>query len=137
MGDRRGTRPKKRQASALPAATKPPDYNDRTPRFCLNFMQPGYAVKDLPANLRAEFAMALATRSQMTWNQITLADRHGLGTEWIAANAIKPTIPEAFQDNNRFLSLRYAGKLPMVGARTTDTFHVLWIEKAFGAVYDH
>lgn len=73
----------------------------------------------------------------MKWRDILLAPRHGLGSEFIPAGQIKAPIPEAFQDRDRFLVLRYNGKLPMGGIRINDVFHVLWIEAAFGDLYNH
>lgn len=73
----------------------------------------------------------------MLWKEILLADRHGLGTETLPSNQIKPEIPPDLQDRDKFLVFRYSGKLPMLGFRTTDTFHVVWIEARFGMVYHH
>jgi len=73
----------------------------------------------------------------MTWKQIKLADRHGLGSELVPAAQIRPSVPAAFEDREKFLVLRYNGTLPMVGVRAEDTFHILWIERNYGDVYDH
>ena len=55
----------------------------------------------------------------------------------IRASAIKPSIPSKFDDADKFLAFRYHDKLPMVGPRIGDTFHILWIEANYGDVYDH
>lgn len=90
---------------------------------------------DIPK--RADFAMALQLRSQMTWREITMAGRHGLGTEFMPASSIKPSTPEAFEDTERFLVMRYSGRLPMAGVRVNDVFHILWIEPEYNKLYDH
>ncbi len=73
----------------------------------------------------------------MTWADIKTAGRHKKGTELMPANKIKPSIPERFQDADKFLVFRYSGMLPMLGVRINDVFHVLWIESSYGQVYDH
>jgi hypothetical protein len=50
---------------------------------------------------------------------------------------IKGPVPSAFQDRDRFLVLRYHGRLPVCGARVKEVLHVLWIERAFNDLYDH
>jgi hypothetical protein len=60
--------------------------------------------------------------------------RHG---EEIPSRSIKPSVPTQFQDRDNFLVFRYDGTLPMVGVRMGDDFHVLWIERQYGEVYDH
>lgn len=32
---------------------------------------------------------------------------------------------------------RYSDRLPMAGVRVGDTFHVVWIERQYGELYDH
>ena len=81
--------------------------------------------------------MALQDRARMTWLQIKMAGRHGLGSENITKGQIRATIPEAFRGTDQFMALRYHDKLPMVGVRVKDVFHVLWIEARYGDVYPH
>ncbi len=136
--DKKTNRPSRRgPAAPLAAPTAPPDYDSETPKFCLRYLQPGFDVNALADDGRAAFAIALAKRAQMTWREITLADRHGLGSEFIPARQIKPAIPEAFQDSERFLVLRYHAKLPMAGVRVRDVLHLLWIEPRFNDLYPH
>lgn len=115
----------------------PQDPNKATPRFCLRHLQSGFDIEALDVQKRADFAVALQKRARMQWRDIILASRHGLGSENMPAKFIKPGIPPQFEDTDTFMVLRYSGKLPMVGVRTLDTFHIVWIEKAFGEVYDH
>jgi len=35
------------------------------------------------------------------------------------------------------MAFRYMGKLPMLGVRVREVFHLLWVERQFGDVYDH
>lgn len=138
MAKSRGRAPV-RNANAQPLAppAPAPDYDRQTPKFCMRHLQPGFGVSDLDEAGRAAFAVALERRSRMTWSEITLAPRHGLGIEWMPASRIKPTIPTAFQDADRFLVMRYHGKLPLAGVRAGDVFHIVWIERRFGDLYPH
>ena len=113
------------------------DHNALTPKFCLAHIVNGYCLQHLNVDQQAAFALSLQRRCALTWKQITLAPRHGLGLETLPAAQIKPTIPEPFGDRRNFIVLRYSGKLPMVGVRIVDVFHVLWIERTYGDVYDH
>jgi len=73
----------------------------------------------------------------MTWEEIILSPKHGLGSETMPKDQIKVGIPKEIEDRDSFLVLRYSGKLPMIGFRSNDTFHLVWIEADFGKVYDH
>jgi hypothetical protein len=117
--------------------TEEPDANKRTPKFCLKHTQSGYDVSRLTAEQKADFAMALHKRAKMTWTEIILAHKHGLGSENLPANSIKPSVPSQLEGTETFMVLRYSGKLPMVGFRSLDTFHIIWIEQAFGDLYNH
>lgn len=111
--------------------------DSETPVFCLHHLVRGYDVGALDQEGRSEFALTLASRCQLTWAAIKQAPRHALGTEMIPADQIRATIPAQFSDADRFMMFRYHGKLPMGGVRSGATFHVIWIEKKFGDLYDH
>jgi hypothetical protein len=120
----------------VPAAAEV-NHEKSTPRFCLRHLVNGFGVSALETSGRAAFAVALEKRAQMTWQEIKQAPKHGLGTEMIPAAQIKASIPTQFSDSERFMVFRYDGKLPMGGVRAGDTFHVLWLEPTFGALYNH
>ncbi len=135
----KGKRPRKKATGTRVA--KPSDAghdtSSHTPKFCLHHLRNGYCLDELDRERRADFAMALFRRRSMTWLQIIQADRHGLGLETIPVDRIKPDIPGQFVDADKFVVLRYSDRLPMVGVRRGDTFHVIWVEKNYGDVYDH
>lgn len=138
MAPRRSKAPKaKRSVKPLEVVAPAPDYDEATPKFCLHHVHAEHCVTELAEKQRADFAVAVQKRCEMTWRDIKLASRHGFGSELIDAGAIKPGIPRAFEDTDKFTVLRYSGKLPMVGVRVQDVFHVLWIERHYGEVYDH
>ena len=134
----RNDRPKaKAGASRIPDPAPPVDHDKSTPRFCLRHLQGDYSLQQLDRDHQAAFALALEKRAQMTWQQIKFADRHGLGSELIPVEQLRTTVPVKFRDEAKAMVLRYKDTLPMVGFRTTDTFHVVWIECTHGDVYDH
>lgn len=120
----------------LPTAP-PTNWDEENPKFCLRHLVGGFSVSDLDQAGRAAFATALECRAKMTWREITLAPRHGLGLETLRADALRAPIPAAFRDRDKVIVLRYDGKLPMAGVRIRDVLHVLWIARTFADLYDH
>ena len=137
MAKDRGRQPAK-SAAKLAQPTKPAiDYNAEHPKFCLHYLTPGFDVAGLDQQAQAAFACCLQKLACSCWKELVTAPRHGQGTEHIPRSQIKPAVPERFQDNDRFLAFRYSGKLPMAGVRVDDVFHILWIERWYGELYDH
>jgi hypothetical protein len=132
----RGKPPKSVKGTFTPPPN-PPDYDALTPKFCLNFLQDGFNLHALDTEGQAAFALTLQKLASFKWKELITAPRHGCGTEHISAAQIKPKIPDKFQDQNKFLVFRYNGKLPMAGVRVEDVYHVLWIERWYGELYDH
>lgn len=73
----------------------------------------------------------------MTWNEIMMAHKHGLGSETLPAKSIIPDLPEWMDSSEKLLVLRHEGRLPQVGIRIGDTFEVIWIEPEFNTLYSH
>jgi hypothetical protein len=132
----RGKRPQPAQGS-FPAPAAPPDYDDQSPKFSLNFLRDGFDVHALDAKGQAAFAKTLQKLARMKWKELITAGRHGHGTEHVTVGQIKAPIPLQFADQEKFMVFRYNGMLPMAGVRVGDVFHVLWIEPEFGRLYDH
>ena len=107
-----------------------------TPVFCLAQMRPGYSVSDCDQEHRAAFAVAIYERAKMTWLDLTLAPRHGLGIEKIARSSFRVAIPPEITPDVQFISLRFHGTAPMVGYRNGRTFHIVWLDPDF-SVYQH
>ena len=74
--------------------------------------------------------------SQLTWNEIRSAHRHGLGGEKIDRTAIKRPIPSHVTEDVTFLAYRFSGMKPMVGYRLKEMFHIIWLDRDF-TLYDH
>jgi hypothetical protein len=132
----KGKVPKPSPASfAIPAALV--NHDDESPKFCLHFLAPGFDVHALDPEKQASFAKTLQKLASSSWKDLKLAPRHGQGVELIPARELKPSVPEQFQDETKFMVFRFHGKLPMAGVRVDDVYHVLWIEPQFGRLYNH
>lgn len=107
--------------------------------FCFQYLQSGFAVTDLPQHLQAKLALRLAEIAQHKWKECELTNKHSqFGIEHLDAGAIKPASIATFSDVRKFVVFRYTGdNRPMIGMRVGNVFHLLWIEKDFGQVYDH
>lgn len=131
---RRGTKPSNDGEKAPePALAKE---SAGFPLLCLRHVQPGFGVEDLPAEAQAEFLVKWSKRSKVSWNDLGTHQRHGLGSEKLPADKIRPMVPEKFAADS-YQVYRHHGNLPFVGVRINDVFYVLWIEKKFGELYDH
>ena len=104
------------------------DWPFTVPIFSLQHLQSGYTVDDCLRDERAEFASALWKRSQLTWQQIIQVGRHQLGSETIARNAIRVGLPRIITPDVTILAFRYNYPKPMIGFRTENIFHVVWID---------
>lgn len=98
----------------------------------------GYDIHALgDKDKQAQLALALHRCAKLRWADIHQAGRKGAGTEWIPRDEIRAPVPPKFSDQERFMAFRYMGNLPMLGVRVNEVFHLLWIERQFGEVYDH
>jgi len=112
-----------------------PDIN--YPVFCFRYLVRGYDMAECDENELADLIQQLGRLSLLSWQDVQLAPRHGLGSEKIARTSISAPIPgAATEDVKFFLSLRFQGKKPFVGFRNGYVFHVLWIDNRF-RVYPH
>ena len=106
------------------------------PIFSLRHLRHGYSLPDCTSEQKASFADTLHKLSQMTWAQINVAPRHGSGSEIIAQNAIKTTIPSHITKDVNLLAFRFYGMAPMVGYRDGAIFYVVWLDPSF-TLYNH
>lgn len=106
------------------------------PIFCLRHVAHGWGVDACEREDQAAFALTLQRLARLTWQQIRNAPRHGVGTEKIARTALRAGVPATITDDVDFLALRFSGKKPMVGFRSNEVFHVVWLDRSF-SLYDH
>lgn len=107
-----------------------------SPLFCLRYLADGWRVSDCGRDDQAAFALTAEKLSRLTWREIRNAHRHGVGAEKISRDALKAPIPAEITEDVQFLALRFSGKKPMVGFRSSRIFHVVWLDTRF-ALYDH
>lgn len=136
MGDRKPRPKRDKKKTGLVTAQPPPDYQDETPKFCLHHLQKGFAVTDLTEGRGGDFAVRLERLCEHTWKALQQMGKHGLGSEKVTW-PLKPKVPENLTQTSLW-AFRYTGdNRPMVGYRSNDVFHVVWIEDRFGDLYDH
>jgi hypothetical protein len=138
MSKFRGSPPKPAKFGT-PSGPPPIVDTDRLPPvFSFEYMEDGkgFSINCCEEGHQAALAAKLFLLSRMTWMQIRNAPRHGLGTEKIARNAIKPPIPAKITQDADFLALRYNGKCPMIGFRDGRVFHIVFIDHTMTA-YNH
>ncbi|WP_144018398.1 hypothetical protein [Corynebacterium glutamicum] len=134
---------KKRRYRGQPPTDKPsvppsgPPRDPSNPKISFRLIQPRWGVEELNADQARAFLLKWEKRSSMTWNEIMMAHKHGLGSETLPAKSIIPDLPEWVDSSEKLLVLRYEGRLPQVGIRIGDTFEVIWIEPEFNTLYSH
>lgn len=106
------------------------------PVFCLKNLRAGHDVEDMEDDDKVALVRRLRHLSQMTWAQVTMAPRHGAGLEKIARTSIRPAIPTCVTEDISLVALRFNGMKPMVGWRSGDIFHIVWLDHSFD-VYPH
>ena len=95
-----------------------------------------YGLETCKLREKADFADALHKRSQLTWNEIQNAPRHGLGSEKMPRSRIQASIPSHVTPDVTFLAFRFSGRKAMVGYRQGHIFYVMWLDRDF-TLYDH
>lgn len=108
------------------------------PVFCFNYIsKKGYSFNDCDDQEKLDLINKLTTLSNMTWAEIQLSPKHGLGSEKIAIKSIKTKLPNNFTEDVSFLlALRFSGKKAMVGYRNEFIFHVFFLDRDF-TLYPH
>jgi len=74
--------------------------------------------------------------SQLSWSQLRLAPRHGVGYEIIDRKGFRVAIPQHITDDVNLIAFRFSGKAPMIGYKDEGIFRIVWLDRAF-KVYDH
>jgi hypothetical protein len=106
------------------------------PRFSLENLSKSHCLSSCEVPEKAAFADRLHEMSQLTWQQIAQADRHGQGSETIDRDAIKASIPSCITEDVTIIAFRCIGMAPMVGYKVHDTFYVVWIDRQYN-LYPH
>jgi len=102
--------------------------NHRYPLFSLQHVVAGFSVSNCERDEKAAFADRLQQLGQMTWEQIQLGSRQGVGTETIGRDSICLPIPNHITPEVRILALRIRQKARIIGYRQDEVFHIVWID---------
>lgn len=114
-------------------ASKSEESNTLYPQFDLSLINSGkFPLHDCNDEEKAAFADKLAELSQLSWQQLTQAPRHGLGFEKIDDYERSAKIPQDVS----ILAFRFYGKAAMLGFRVYRVFTILELDRAFKA-FDH
>lgn len=112
--------------------------SDSKVSFSFKYLQPCSYPDCKDAGFFVQFIQRLGKLSQLGWNEIAKADRHGFGMEKIPNSTIKPQLPDTITDDVTLLVFKATGdNKPFVGFRDGNIFHIVFIETKFGDVYSH
>jgi hypothetical protein len=107
----------------------------RRPIFSLENMVKTHCVSACEKDDQAALAQKLYEMSQLSWNDLRQAPRHGQGYENIRTNAISP-LPTCVTPDVRLIAFRFSGKKPMVGYREDEIFYLICLDHDY-SLYDH
>ncbi len=113
--------------------------NARRPVFSLHYMRTatGFSLDCCNDGERSAFSSFLLKFSQLTWQQVQNAPRHGLGSEKISWDSIKEKgVLSGVPEDATILAIRYNGKKPLIGYRDGEVLHVICLDHNF-SVYRH
>ena len=107
------------------------------PFFSFQYLHRKRHVSLLEESQQAELAKRLCELSELTWQELREAGRHGLGYEIIHKD-LHFELPSNVKGET-ILAFRYCGKLAMVGFREKNVFHIIGLDKDFApnSCYDH
>ncbi len=107
------------------------------PIFCFKYLHKDYSLSGCGDSERLALINQVVALSQLTWQEIQLSPKHGMGSEKISIKSIKPKLPINFTgDVDHLIALRFDGKKPMVGHRNKCVFHIFYLDTKF-SVYNH
>lgn len=111
--------------------------SDEYPVLSTRFLQKGWGFEEMTDETRLSFLQKWHKRSEISWKDLTSHQRHGLGSEYIPSQQIKPQVPRQFQEIEKFRVFRHHANLPFAGWKDRGIFYVLWIESRYNDLYDH
>lgn len=112
----------------------------RYPVFCFKHLQPCSYKDCKDPKFFIDFLERMKKLGELGWNEIDRAPRHSFGYEKIPVRQIKPKLRPSImtEDVEELTVFRANGNnLPFLGLRLVDTFQVIFIESAFGDIYEH
>jgi hypothetical protein len=117
--------------------TKVKVFPHKHPVFCFKYLHADHNFEQCDTEEKKAFLEQIVRLSQMTWQEITLAPKHGLGSEKISRGSLNVKCPPFItEDVTYLLSLRFQGKKPFLVHRDDFICHVIFIDNKF-SVYNH
>lgn len=108
----------------------------KKPIFSFQHLQAEYCISHCTKEQKLVFVDKLRILGQLSWGQIWNVNRHKLGCEKIATDAINVGLPAFIKEDVTLLAFRFAGMAPMIGYREDNIFHIVWLDRNF-KVYNH
>lgn len=133
----KGKEPRNGKRITAPQQIPSPKNHDlEPPVFCLRYLDKTYGLDSCNKDEKAALASTLYKLSQLSWRQLRLAPRHGVGYKIIDRNSFRVAIPKHITEDVDLIAFRFSGLAPMVGYKDREIFRIVWLDRAF-QVYDH
>lgn len=93
------------------------------PVFCLRHLHKHYNLDNCDKNHHSALINQFYRLSQLSWNEISVAPRKGMGYEKIPVESLKTELPTTLtEDVKNLFSFRYLGNHPFLGFRNRMIF---------------
>lgn len=112
------------------------NYDLEPPVFCFRYLDKIYGLDSCDKDEKAALVSTLYKLSQLSWRELRLAPRHGVGYEKIDRNSFRVAIPSHITEDVDIIAFRFSGLKAMVGYRDEAIFCIVWLDRSF-EVYDH
>lgn len=114
-------------------------FEENYPLFCFKYLNEDSISRCRDHKFFINFLIRLKNLSNLGWNEIRKAQRHGYGMEQIPIKQIKPQLPACVTPDVKTLHVfRATGdNKPFIGIQIDRIFRIFFIETKFGDVYDH
>lgn len=105
------------------------DYNSFKPAFSFRHMNYGHGkcLSRCDHDSKSSISSTLLRLSQLTWSQIFLEPKEGLGCEKIANDRFKEALPPIITPDVTVLVFRFSGAGRMAGFRNNDIYHIVQV----------
>lgn len=131
MAKMKGKDPKKGKRIAPPPPLPiTPNHDLDPPIFCFRYLDKKHGLDSCNQEEKAALVSTLYKLSQLSWRELRLAPRHGLGYEIIDRNSFRVTIPQHITEDVKLIAFRFSDKKPMVGYRDEAIFRIIWLDIA-------
>jgi len=131
-------KPRRSVSAHLRSSDNPYNSENFPPRFSFRFLirNPDFGFESLDNDHKISLMNTLLKLSSLTWADIRLAHRHGLGYEKIKASALNFELPQGVS-TDYLLAFRFHRKAPMLGYRSVfGTYYIIAFDTKFKA-YKH